>query len=128
MIHVVVGILINKQGEVLVAERQLHKFQGGRWEFPGGKVELQEHPFDALQRELREEIGVDVVTAEPFEQLQHTYSDRTILLDVWLVTEFNGEPHGKEGQPVRWVPMDNLKQIEIPDANIPIVHKLMNHS
>lgn len=127
MIHVVVGILFNAQGNVLLAQRQQQKFQGGRWEFPGGKVELNENPLAALQRELHEEIGIDSVVANPWLQLQHSYSDKDILLDVWLVTEFRGEPHGKEGQDVRWVEPQNLFTFAIPDANIPIVNEIMKH-
>ena len=126
MIHVVVGIMINPEGEVLVAERQMQKFQGGRWEFPGGKVEKDETPLAALQRELDEEIGVEVQQARPLQQLRNTYPDKEILLDVWKVTEYNGEPLGKEGQKIRWVHLDVLFSIEIPDANIPIVKMLQN--
>ena len=126
MIHVVVGIMINPEGEVLVAERQMQKFQGGRWEFPGGKVEKDETPLAALQRELDEEIGVEVQQARPLQQLRNTYPDKEILLDVWKVTEYNGEPLGKEGQKIRWVHLDELFSIEIPDANIPIVKMLQN--
>ena len=122
--HVVVGLVFNKTGELLVAERQAHKFQGGRFEFPGGKVEVNELPFDALVRELHEEIGIDVLCAEPWGQFQHTYADRNIFLDVWRVTEFSGDAHGKEGQEVRWVSLQTLKTLSIPDANRDIVNRL----
>lgn len=124
MIHVVVGILSNSQNEVLVAKRAQHKFQGGRWEFPGGKVELDETPLIALQRELHEEIGIKVISATPLEQFKHAYPDKIILLDVWRIDTFEGEPHGKEGQSIRWVHPEELNNLEIPDANWEIVRKL----
>jgi 8-oxo-dGTP diphosphatase len=125
MIHVVIGILYNAQREILVAEREKHKFQGGRWEFPGGKVENNEDSFVALQREMREEIGIDVVSANPWRKFQHAYPDKVILLDVWHITDYLGEPHGKEGQPIRWVSLNNLPELEIPDANWDVVKMLM---
>jgi 8-oxo-dGTP diphosphatase len=125
VIHVVVGILYNPQGEVLVAERAQHKFQGGRWEFPGGKVELAEEPVEALRRELREEIGIEVIDAKPWRQFKHTYPDKIILLDIWHVTEFLNEPQSKEGQDIKWVSLEVLPLLEIPDANWDIIKMLM---
>lgn len=125
MIHVVIGVLYNAKGELLLAEREKHKFQGGRWEFPGGKVEVQEDAFHALKREMREEIGIDVVSANAWRQFQHTYPDRTILLDVWNISDYIGEPHGKEGQQLRWVSLADLASLEIPDANWDVVKMLM---
>lgn len=126
MIHVVVGIVVNVQNEILVAERQSQKFQGGRWEFPGGKVEQGETPLQALQRELHEEIDIQVISAEPWQQLQHTFPDKVILLDVWQVTQFEGNPHGKEGQMIQWISIDQLSEINIPDANLPIVKSIQD--
>jgi 8-oxo-dGTP diphosphatase len=126
VIHVVVGLLFNAQGEILVAQRDQHKFQGGRWEFPGGKVELEETPIQALKRELYEEVGIDIIDAEPWQKLQHEYPERTILLDIWKVKEFHGQPHGKEGQSVRWVLPHELTKLEIPDANWEIVEKILS--
>lgn len=117
MIHVVVGLIYNSQGEILVAERQAHKFQGGRFEFPGGKVESNEDPFLALKREFFEEIGIEILEAEPWKIFQHEYPDRKILLDVWKIKKFQGEAVGKEGQTIRWVSKKTLETLNIPDAN-----------
>ncbi len=124
MIHVVVGLVFNAQGDILVAQREAHKFQGGRWEFPGGKVEPEETAFAALQRELHEEIGIEVVNASAWHQFKHEYPERAILLDVWRVTEFTGTAHSKEGQEVRWVSLQELPTLSIPDANWDIINKL----
>ena len=82
-------------------------------------------PLQALKNEG---IAVEVIAAEPLQQLQHSYPDKIILLDVWNVTQFHGEPHGKEGQKIRWVPIAQLLDIEIPDAIIPIVEALQKQA
>lgn len=124
MIRVVVGIVWNAQHEILVAQREAQKYQGGTWEFPGGKIEEGETVFQALQREFREEIGIEVLEAKPFHQLQHAYPERVILLDVWQVTQFVGAAYGREGQRIRWVKQEELSTLEIPDANKPILDLL----
>src|SRR5207249_3488556 len=111
--------------EVLIAQRPRNKYKGGLWEFPGGKVESLETVFQALQRELEEELGITVKTAEPWLQFQHDYIDRIVLLDVWSVIHFSGEPHGKEGQSIRWVNRQALHQFEFPEGNRIILEKLL---
>jgi 8-oxo-dGTP diphosphatase len=71
----------------------------GLWEFPGGKVEAEESVETALGRELHEELGIVVDVARPLIKVQHDYPDKQVLLDVWEVSAFTGEPHGAEGQP-----------------------------
>lgn len=122
----VVGILINTTGEVLIAERPAHKFCPGLWEFPGGKVETNEAPFAALQREFQEEIGINIQQADPWFQFTHEYPDRTILLDNWLIKTYSGNPQGAEGQVIRWVVPQNLDQFTFPEGNKIIVSKLKN--
>lgn len=120
LIHVAVGVLV-RDGRVLVAQRAEHLHQGGLWEFPGGKLEPGESVQNALRRELAEELGVQVRSAEAMLQVRHDYGDREVLLDVWRITDSLGEPLGLEGQPVRWVDIDDLDQLPFPAANQPIV-------
>lgn len=122
--HAVVGIIRNDLGEVLIAQRPSHKYKGGLWEFPGGKIETSETSFQALQRELKEELNIDIIAAEYWLQFQHDYSDRIVLLDTWNVTAFSGTPEGAEGQPIRWVSLDQLSQFEFPEGNCFILEKL----
>lgn len=120
VIHVAVGVILRQQ-QVLLAKRAANKHQGDRWEFPGGKLEDTESALAALQRELAEEIAIEVVSAEPLLQLSYDYPERQVYLDIFLVTAFHGEPEGLEGQPLYWAPLAELSQLSIPDANLPIV-------
>jgi 8-oxo-dGTP diphosphatase len=118
--HVVaIGLVFNTAGDILIAKRPLHKYKGGLWEFPGGKVEAGESVLQALRREFFEEVGIQVLTARPWLQIPSE-----VLLDVYRVEEYSGEPFGKEGQEVLWVPLQQLLQFEFPPANQMIIEKL----
>lgn len=119
-IHVVAAV-IQRDEDVLLARRPDHVHQGGKWEFPGGKVEAGEFVTSALVRELEEELGIVAQSFSPLINIAHDYADKHVLLDVWRVTEFSGEPCGMEGQEVRWVDRSDLNQYEFPAANVPIV-------
>lgn len=123
-IDVAVAIMLNSQQQVLTSWRQAHQHQGGLWEFPGGKREAEETMLDALKREIEEELGVAVEQAEPFVRIDHDYGDKKVSLDVWLVSHFTGEPQGKEGQALRWQPIDELNATEFPAANSAIIEAL----
>ncbi len=121
MIQVVVGIISNPQNEILIALRPAHLAQGNRWEFPGGKIENGETPYEALVRELHEEVGITVTAARPFMQLQYDYNDRSVDLNVWWVEQYHDQPHGREGQQVRWVTAPALSSIDFVAANEAII-------
>ncbi|MCU1717607.1 Nudix family hydrolase [Pseudomonas sp. 5P_3.1_Bac2] len=120
-IHVAAAVIRNDQGQILLAKRPDDKHQGGLWEFPGGKVEAGESVEQALSRELFEELGIRPTTARPLIQVRHAYTDKSVLLDVWEVSAFTGEPHGAEGQPLAWVSPRQLNDYEFPAANQPIM-------
>ena len=120
-LHVAVAVIDNGCGEVLIAKRHDHLHQGGLWEFPGGKVEQGETVYDALKRELYEELTIELEQAHPLIRIPHEYLDRKVLLDVWRVTGFNGEPYGAEGQQVEWAIETRLDSYEFPAANKPII-------
>ncbi len=119
-IHVVAAV-IARGDEILIARRPDHVHQGGKWEFPGGKLEAGEAAADGLRREIHEELGILVQSPRPLIRISHDYPDKQVLLDVWSVEAFEGEPEGREGQQVRWVRRDALRQFEFPAANVPIV-------
>lgn len=120
-LQVAVGVIENECGRVLISKRPDHVHQGGLWEFPGGKVETNETVQQTLQRELHEELGIEIAEAEPLIKIHHHYPTREVLLDVWRVKRFSGEPSGCEGQPLQWVTRKQLPAIEFPEANWPIV-------
>jgi len=103
VIAVACGVLVDAVGRVLLAQRPAGKIAAGFWEFPGGKIEAGETPRHALDRELHEELGITVLEARPLIRFRHEYSNRTVLLDTWLVTRFEGEPHGREDQALAWL-------------------------
>ncbi len=120
-VHVAAAVIRDPSGKILIACRADTQHQGGLWEFPGGKVEAEESVERALARELHEELGIVVVTARPLIKVHHDYPDKHVLLDVWEVSDFTGEPHGAEGQPLQWVAPRDLSSYEFPAANQPIV-------
>lgn len=122
---VAVGIIRNAFGDILIAKRPEHKYKGGLWEFPGGKIESHETVFAALQRELEEELGITVLSAEPWLKFQHDYTDRIVLLNVWNVTNFTGEPAGREGQAIQWISPHDLHQFEFPAGNKVILENII---
>ena len=121
VVHVAVGVIVGKDGAILIAKRPDKAHQGGLWEFPGGKVEQGETLFDALKRELQEELDIEVTATEPLIKIRHDYGDKIVLLDVHKVTHFYGQPQGNEGQPIRWVAPAALHEYEFPAANRPII-------
>ncbi|MBM7037499.1 8-oxo-dGTP diphosphatase MutT [Vibrio ulleungensis] len=125
-IHIVAAIIFNPQKtEVFITQRPKDKHKGGYWEFPGGKVEESESVEQAIARELNEEIGIEVTEQSLFEHLHHDYPDKALTFDFITVTQFQGTPFGREGQLARWVSIEQLAQYEFPEANVPILHKVI---
>ena len=131
-VHVAVAVIANSQNQVLIAKRAPHQHQGDKWEFPGGKVEEGETSQEALVREVKEELGLVVESAELMTNITHHYknkdgsTDKKVILDVYLVEKYSGEATGKEGQPLRWVDKRDLSNYEFPEANLGILALLMD--
>ena len=123
-VHVAVGV-VHRDSTFFICKRADHQHQGGKWEFPGGKVEADESVQQALTRELQEEIGITIVNASPLIEVAHEYADKRVLLSVLLIHEFSGEPFGKEGQIHRWAKLSELQEIDFPAANVAIVDALL---
>lgn len=124
-VHVAVGV-VRRGRDVLIARRPDHAHQGGLLEFPGGKVEPGESVQHALVRELQEEVGIhiDPTSLQPVIGIRHDYGDKRVFLDVWSTDGFEGEPHGREGQPVQWLDAFALSDDDFPAANRPIIRAL----
>jgi 8-oxo-dGTP diphosphatase len=117
----VAGALFDGEGRVLIAQRPAGKALAGRWEFPGGKVDTGESEHAALRRELREELGVEVIAARPFMRLAHAYEDRDVELSLWIVERFAGEPRSLDAQALKWVSPAALAAEDILEADQPFV-------
>ncbi|MCL1125777.1 8-oxo-dGTP diphosphatase MutT [Shewanella surugensis] len=124
-IHVAVGVIINEQEQVLVAKRHAHLHQGGKWEFPGGKVEPDETVSQALTRELKEEVDLDINQTSPLMEISHDYPDKQVKLDIHWVKDFTGIAVGLEGQEITWVAKHDLNNYDFPEANKPIINKIL---
>ena len=126
-VDVAVGI-IQRQDQVFISKRQHNLHQGGLWEFPGGKVEVGETPAQALQRELYEEVGIQVLHSEGVMLVEHDYGDKRVRLHIMSTTEFTGEPFGKESQQCQWVNISELEDYQFPEANKTIVEYILSQS
>lgn len=124
-VHVAVGVISDGGDRILVARRAADAHQGGLWEFPGGKVEQGEMVQQALHRELLEELAITTRRCEPLLIIEHDYADKPVLLDVWWIDAFDGEPHGREGQPLRWATGAELRELQFPAANAPIIDAVL---
>jgi 8-oxo-dGTP diphosphatase len=122
--NVAAGILCDASGRVLIAERLGDGPFHGMWEFPGGKIALDETPVEALSRELAEELGIEVTVCASFMNLRHEYDDYVVTIEFFIVSDWNSEPIGREGQALRWVPRDRLDADELLPADVPVVKAL----
>ena len=122
-ILVVAAALIDKDGRVLLAQRPLNKSMAGLWEFPGGKVEDGENPEDALIRELNEELGIDTWGSclAPLSFASHSYEEFHLLMPLFACRKWIGTPMAMEGQVLKWVSKNDLKNYAMPPADIPLI-------
>ena len=122
-ILVVAVVLIDRDGRVLLSQRPSGKSMAGLWEFPGGKVENGEVPEEALIRELNEELGIDTWSSclAPLSFASHSYEDFHLLMPVFVCRKWVGSPTPMEGQALKWVNRDELKDYPMPPADIPMI-------
>lgn len=125
--RIAVGIIRNSANDIFLTQRAADVHMANMWEFPGGKLEENETPEQALVRELQEETGITPTTYRLFEKQTHQFSDRLVELWFFLVEQWEGEPCGKEGQPARWVNQQALDAAEFPAANAPVIEKLLQN-
>ena len=132
VVEVAVGVLINPAGALLLGQRPEGKPYAGYWEFPGGKVEAGETLFEALKRELLEEIDVVIDDAQEIMVIEHDYPHAYVRLHICVVKSWRGQPHGLENQSLAWLERDDIDRIEVTQFNpilpatVPILERLKN--
>lgn len=122
--NVAAGVLINDKNEFLLATRPEGKAYAGWWEFPGGKIEEGETPYQAAVREVQEELGVDVTECYPWLTETFVYPHTTVRLQFFQITAWTGTLHPHEGQTFSWHPLGTLEIDHILPANLPILRAL----
>ncbi len=117
------GALIDSDGRVLLAQRPAGKTMAGLWEFPGGKVEPEETPESALVRELHEELGIETWNSclAPLTFASHSYENFHLLMPLYACRKWEGIPQPREGQTLKWVAPQNLRDYPMPPADIPLI-------
>jgi 8-oxo-dGTP diphosphatase len=128
LVHVVAGALFDASGRVLIAQRPAGKHMAGGWEFPGGKVEPGEEPLAGLKRELREELGIEVHEAAPLIAYEHQYPHRRVLLDLWVVSRYSGEPQPLDAPALQWAAVADLQRIGLLEADLPMIAALADYN
>ena len=115
--------LVDVDGRVLLAQRPEGKAMAGLWEFPGGKIEPGETPEAALIRELEEELGINTWASclAPLTFASHSYESFHLLMPLFICRKWEGVPSSKEGQTLRWVRPQNLRDYKMPAADIPLI-------
>ncbi len=115
--------LIDRDSRILIAQRPAGKSMEGLWEFPGGKVEPDETPEAALIRELQEELGIDTWQSclAPLTFASHSYPDFHLLMPLFACRKWNGTPMSREGQALKWVRANELRDYPMPPADIPLI-------
>jgi len=127
LVLVVAAAFVDPQSRILIAQRPPNKQLGGLWEFPGGKVEVGERPEDALVREVREEldVAVDRDALEPLTFASHAYDDFHLLMPLFIVRRWQGEPRAVEAPALAWASPSDLRAYAMPPADEPLVDALV---
>lgn len=126
LLLVVAVALIDADNRVLISQRPEGKQLAGLWEFPGGKLDPGETPEQALVRECREELGIEVCETclAPLTFASHSYEDFHILMPLYICRNWEGEIAPQEGQQIAWVRANRLQHYPMPPADIPLLPAL----
>ena len=119
-----VAVIYNDKGEILIDRRRNSGLMAGLWEFPGGKIEVGETAEACIQREIKEELALDVIVGKHLITIDHTYRDFRITLIVHYCPYLGGEPQPIECSEIRWVTLAEIDQFTFPEANSQIIAAL----
>lgn len=125
---VAVAVICDEKKRLLITKRAMGTAHGGLWEFPGGKVEADEHPQAALVREILEEVGLEIEESIALGRVQHHYNDISVVLHVYFTRRYKGHAYCKEKQiDLQWIRLDEINHYEFPEANHSIIQLVKNH-
>jgi len=127
MINVVCAVIRDKEGRLLVCRRPDGKALAGKWEFPGGKVELDEPLELALRRELSEELACEIDLGKALPEVEHHYPEFSIRLLPFLCSLKSGEPIAVEHSEIRWIKPDQCSALDWAEADVPIWQTLISY-
>jgi 8-oxo-dGTP diphosphatase len=125
---VVAAAILQREGKILLTRRKLDAHQGGLWEFPGGKQEVGETLEQCLQRELKEEIDIEVGDVQHFYVLRYRYPEKEVELHFFTCSIFQGDPKPLGSLEMAWVPKSELSSYEFPEADRPVLKKLIERN
>jgi 8-oxo-dGTP diphosphatase len=128
IIHVVAAIMSDSQGRILIARRKKNKMNGGKWEFPGGKVDPGEDHITALKREMEEEFGIDVIVDKHFISMDYQYEDIIIRLHAYLVGKPEGHLQLLDHDEIAWVRREDLLDYDLAEADLAIAKSLLSNN
>jgi len=126
LVHKQIGVAViwNANEQILIDRRRMNGTLGGLWEFPGGKIEAGETVVDCIQREIREELGIEIIVGNKLIEITHTYNHFRVTLQVYNCQHLQGEPLPLECDEVRWVTVEELDLYAFPEANQRIIDLL----
>ncbi|OUL17557.1 DNA mismatch repair protein MutT [Nostoc sp. RF31YmG] len=124
--HKIIGVAViwNEQEQILIDRRRAGGAMGGLWEFPGGKIEPGETVEECIQREIYEELGIEIAVGEHLITIDHTYTELRVTLTVHHCRHLTGIPQALECDEIRWVSLADLEQFAFPKANVQIIAAL----
>jgi A/G-specific adenine glycosylase len=124
--HKIIGVAViwNDAGEILIDKRRPEGLLGGLWEFPGGKLEADETLEACIQREILEELGIEIAVGDHLITIEHAYTHFKVTLNVYHCRHLNGEPQPLECEEVRWVTLEEIDTFPFPKANEKIIEAL----
>ena len=128
IIYTAIGIVQRADQKILIAERPLQASFSGYWEFPGGKIEANETAEQALVREFQEEINITPREYIHLCTLEHEYPERVINLVTFVITAYEGDARGHEGQQILWVAFDELVKYKFLPANETIIQHFQKYT
>ncbi len=126
IVAVVAALIQNEKRQILIAKRKLSLNNGGKWEFPGGKLIPDESPESCLKREIKEELGYDIRVISPFHVVNYSYPHQNILLISYLCSFLGGQGHLTDHDEIQWAFINRLDHYDLSAADVEIVKKLQN--